>query len=157
MGNRDLGFHFPLFGRSRAGASTNYWKILKEDYAIIAATAGTGDVVAAGPWPHRAEVVAVYLTDVDGGVTANATNYATVTVTNRGTDGTGTTVIASRATDTVTTDDVSQYVPWTVTLSTTDSELIIERGETLSIAITKANSGVAVGQSVVTILYKAIE
>lgn len=154
---RDLGSHFPIYRSSTLARETDFWKIITYPVAIIAATAGTGDVVGGFVAPHRMIVTGVTLMDVDGGVTANATDYATVVVTNKGAAAGETTVVATRATDTVTDDDVTQYVPWEVTLSTTQADLIIERGEAVIVSITKANSGVAVGQSIVSINTKAIE
>lgn len=48
----------------------------------------------------------------------HAANYGTYSLINKGTAAAGTTVIASRATDTPTTDDIAAWVRWNVTMNT---------------------------------------
>ena len=74
-------------------------------------------------------------------VTANATNYATFLVTKLDSAGANGATVATFATDTVTTDDMTAFVAKTMTL--TDANVIVPAGYYLVGEITKTASGVA--------------
>lgn len=71
--------------------------------------------------------------------TGNAANYGTYQLINKGTTGTGTTVVASRSSDTVTTDDFTPYVAWPLTLNATESNLEIAPDSVLHFLATESN------------------
>jgi hypothetical protein len=83
-----------------------------------------------------------------GGITAHATNYATLVVRKRDSAYASATTIASFATDTVTTDDVTQNVPKSMG-DVAAGGLSIAAGSCITIEITKAGSGVVVRQGFV--------
>jgi hypothetical protein len=74
-------------------------------------------------------------------ITGHTANYGTLTVYNKGTAGAGTTVVAARSTNVATTNDVTSYVPWVVTLSTTAASLEVASGELLSAKFIEAGNG----------------
>lgn len=84
-------------------------------------------------------------------VTANATNYGTVLLYSADGAGGSTTTVASRATDTVTTDDMANGVPWDLVNSATAADLDVDKGEVLAFAITKAGSGVVIAAGVLQV------
>lgn len=84
-------------------------------------------------------VRAVYIADT-GGVTAHATDYGTINVAKYTAAGGSVTTVAAFASDTVTTDDVTQWVPKDLTVVDAAAELVALSA--LSVAITKAGSGV---------------
>ncbi len=89
--------------------------------------------------PYKCRVVKVaYIPDAGSAVTAHATNFATLQLK------VGSTVVADRATDTVTTDDQAAMTVWALNLSTTASNTTIAAGSALGLAITKDGSGVVV-------------
>ena len=75
-------------------------------------------------------------------VTANATNYASFIVTKLDSAGGSAAVVATFATDTVTTDDMVANVGKSMTF--TDANVIVPAGSILVGEITKTASGVAV-------------
>ena len=97
-------------------------------------------------------IVAVELVDITG-VTAHGTNSGTATVTNKGTTGSGTTSVAARATDTVTTDIITAFKPWTVTVSTTEASREVAAGESLAFKWTEAGSGQDLGGVTIAVHY----
>lgn len=98
-------------------------------------------------------VTGVKITDITG-VTANASNYGTATLYNRGTAGAGTTSVAARATDTVTTDDITAKVPWALVLSTTAADLEVAEDEALAFKWTEAGTGQDLGGALVEIEFE---
>lgn len=72
--------------------------------------------------------------------TAHADNKGTYAILNKGAAGDGTTSVASRVTDTPTTDDIAAYVPWPITLTTTLANLEIAGGRVLTIKATEAGT-----------------
>lgn len=78
---------------------------------------------------------------VDGvAKTGHANNYGTYEIINRGQAGAGTTVVASRSTDTPTTDDIDDYVAWPLTNSTTKANLEITAGDVLTFKASEEGS-----------------
>lgn len=108
---------------------------------LAAATAGTAaDMFVVCGMPGKSKVVGVdYVSD--GGVTANDTNYATLTVTVADTS------IGSFSTTTAGTGDIADGAVEAVTLSGAGSNLVAEGG-VVKLAWTKAASGVAVSGAV---------
>lgn len=90
--------------------------------------------------PVKARLVAAYYVATTGGITANATNYGTITVYKRDSAAANQLAIASFASDTATTDDVTQGAPKALTL--TAANVVVDANSTLTFAITKAASGV---------------
>lgn len=92
---------------------------------------------------HVAGVVSSVTFTPDAGVTAHGTNYRTFRLLNKGAAGSGTTVVASFATDTVTTDDLTAFVEKSIDLSATPADLVVAAGDLLVWDETVAASGVA--------------
>lgn len=92
---------------------------------------------------HVAGVVSSVTYTPEAAVTAHATNYRTFRLVNKGQAGAGSTVIASFATDTVTTDDLVAFDEKSITLSTTAADLVVAVGDILVWDETVAASGVA--------------
>jgi hypothetical protein len=107
------------------------------------ATAGTTGEEPALRAPIRLQVTAVRFI-AKAAITGHATNYATVSVENKGAAGTGTTEVASFAFDTPTTDDVAAFDEKAITLSGTAANLILVAGDVVSIKKAVAASGLAV-------------
>lgn len=79
----------------------------------------------------------------EAALTANATNFRTFRVMNKGAVGTGTTIGATFATDTVTTDDLVAFKAKDIPLSGTAANLKVAKGDVLAADETVAASGVA--------------
>lgn len=97
-------------------------------------------------------IVAVDLVDITG-VTAHADNYGTATLTNKGTAGSGSDVVAVRATDTATTDNIAADTPWPLVLSSTQANLEVGAGECLTFSWTEAGTGQDLGGALLVIHY----
>jgi hypothetical protein len=76
----------------------------------------------------------------EAALTANATNYRTFRVVNKGQNGAGSTVIASFATDTPTTDDLVAFDEKTVPLVGTPT---VAAGDIIAVDETVTGTGVA--------------
>jgi hypothetical protein len=79
----------------------------------------------------------------EAALTANATNYRTFRVINKGQAGAGTTVVATFATDTVTTDDLVAFDEKVIPLSAVAGATTVAEGDVLAADETVAASGVA--------------
>lgn len=90
----------------------------------------------------KARLKAVYFVATTGGITANGTNYATVTISKRDSAAANKLTVASFATDTVTTDDVTQGAPKAFDL--TAANIVVDALSTFTFEIAKAASGVVV-------------
>ncbi len=102
------------------------------------ATAGTDSAWNIGEVPYDATVTAVSYTP-DSTITGHASNNRTFSVINKGTDGTGTTSIATKTTTAdVTGDDESA-----LTLSGTAANLNVSTGQILEFNSDANSSGVA--------------
>lgn len=109
---------------------------------VPAATiAATQDQVI-GEAPFAGTVTSVKLVP-EAALTANATNYRTFRVVNKGAAGAGTAVVASFATDTPTTDDLVAFDEKVVTLSVTPANLVVAAGDVLAADETVTASGIA--------------
>jgi hypothetical protein len=87
-------------------------------------------------------------------VTAHGTNYATFTVTKRTSAGASAATVATFATDTVTTDDMTAFAP--VALTLTDANVVVPDGYVLTGKVTKAASGVAVASATAQALISVV-
>ena len=99
--------------------------------------------------PVACKVVSAHITCTSAGITAHATNYATFDVSKRDGAGGAAAVAATFATDTVTTDDVTQWVPKALTVTAANASLTA--GSVLTFKGTASGSGVAVPTSVLTV------
>lgn len=114
-----------------------------------AATVSTEPVFRA---PFDLTVTAVHFIP-GGAATANATNNATLSLVNKGTDGTGTTAVATRAADTPGTDDQADHVPWDLTVSATVADTEVAAGEVLAIDKAVAGTGLAIAAGGVFVIH----
>jgi len=97
-------------------------------------------------------IVAIDAVDITG-ITAHASNNGILTVTNKGTTGSGTTSVAARTTDTVSTDDIDAFAAWAITLSTTQANLEVAAGESLAFKLTEAGTGQDLGGVAIAVHY----
>jgi hypothetical protein len=107
-------------------------------------TAGTVQDFVIGEAPYAGTVTEVTIIP-EAAVTANATNYRTFRVVNKGQAGSGTTVVASFATDTVTTDDLAAFDEKALTLSAVEGATTVAEGDVLVADETITAAGVAHG------------
>lgn len=108
------------------------------------ATKGTTQNRVIGEAPVTGVVTEVTVIPV-ANVTANGTNYRTLTVQNRGASGSGTTAVAALALDTPTTDDLTAFDEKEIPLSGTASNLAVTEGDVLAVVETVTGEGVAHG------------
>jgi hypothetical protein len=104
------------------------------------ANAAQDQVIDEAPTDGKVESVTI---TPEAALTAHATNYRTFRVVNTGQDGAGTTVVASFATDTPTTDDLVAFDEKSIPLSATAANLLVSEGDVLAVDETVAASGVA--------------
>jgi hypothetical protein len=95
-----------------------------------------------GEAPFAGTVTAVSIVPEANG-TANATNYRTFTVQNKGAAGSGSTAVAALPTDTPTTDDLKAFDEKALTLSGTAANLEVSAGDILAVVETVAAEGLA--------------
>lgn len=79
----------------------------------------------------------------EANLTANGTNYRTFRLVNKGQSGSGSTVIATFATDTPTTDDLAAFDEKTIPLSGVAGATTVAEGDVLAVDETVTASGVA--------------
>lgn len=103
------------------------------------ATAGTADEFPLVRVPYNASLVAAYWIP-KAAVTADATNYVTLTVRNRGAAAAGTAKPASRSY--AATNSVA-FVAEAMTLSATAADLLLTAGDILTAEKLQAGTGVA--------------
>lgn len=118
-----------------------FTQVLKATIPAPSAANTAQDTVIAEA-PFDCEVTEVTFIS-EGAVTANATNYRTLRVVNKGTDGSGSTVVASLALDTPTTDDLAAKDEKAIPLSSTAADLEVDQGSVLIFDETVASAGVA--------------
>lgn len=109
---------------------------------VPAAGAAVTQDEAIGEVPFDGSVTGASITP-EANLTANATNYRTFQIVNKGLDGNGTTVIATFATDTVTTDDLADFDEKAITLSVVADATDVLQGQILAAVETVAGTGVA--------------
>jgi hypothetical protein len=107
-------------------------------------TANAAQDQVVGEAPFAGTVTSVSITP-EAAVTAHGTNYRTFRLVNKGAAGSGSTVVASFATDTVTTDDLVAFDEKELTLSGTAANLVVAAGDVLAADETVAAGGVAHG------------
>ncbi len=105
-------------------------------------TANAAQDQVVGEAPFAGVVTGVSIVP-EAALTAHATNYRTFRLVNKGAAGSGTTVVASFATDTVTTDDLAAFDEKAIPLSGTAANLVVAEGDILVADETVAASGVA--------------
>jgi len=112
--------------------------------ATIAAqgTANAAQDQVIGEAPFAGTVTSVKIVP-EAALTAHGTNYRTFRVINKGQAGSGSTVVASLATDTVTTDDLAAFDEKNVPLSVVTGATTVAQGDVLAVDETVAASGVA--------------
>lgn len=79
----------------------------------------------------------------EAALTANGTNFRTFRLVNKGQAGAGSTVVATFATDTPTTDDLVAFDEKIIPLSGTPANLTVAENDVLAADETVAGSGVA--------------
>jgi hypothetical protein len=114
-------------------------------------TAGTAQDQVIGEASHAATVTEATLIP-EAAVAANATNYRTFRVLNRGQAGAGTTVVASLATD---TNSLVAFDEKALTLSGTAANLVVAEGDVLVADETTAGTGVAHSGYTIEVTYSA--
>lgn len=105
-------------------------------------TAGSAQDQTIGEAPVKGTVSSVSIIP-EAALTANATNYRTFRLINKGQNGAGSTVVASFATDTPTTDDLAAFDEKAIPLSGTAANLEVAEGDVLAIDETVTGTGVA--------------
>lgn len=109
---------------------------------IAAAGAAVTQDQVIGRVPFSGVVSAVSIVPEAAGV-ANATNFRTFRVINKGQAGAGATVVASRATSVPTTDDLAAFAAKAITLSGTPANLSVVAGDILAVDETVGGTGLA--------------
>ncbi len=102
--------------------------------------------------PFDLTVTAVYFIP-NAALAGTATNFATLSVVNKGLAGAGTTAVASLAIDTPTTDDLADGVPKPITLATATADKEVDAGEVLAIAKTVAGTGAVIAAGGVFVIH----
>lgn len=116
--------------------------IQKIEANVPAATIAATQDQTVGKAPFAGEVTAAYIVP-EAALTASATDYRTWSLINKGQDGNGSTVIASFASDTVTTDDLADFDEKALTLSVVADATDVAAGDILAIAETVTGNGIA--------------
>jgi hypothetical protein len=111
------------------------------------ATAGTGDEFTALVAPFNLKITGVKWVPT-AAITANGTNYFTLTLRNRGAAGSGTAVPASRS---YAATNSSAFVAEDMTLSATAADLNIAAGDVLTVEKLVTASGLAMPDGTVQI------
>lgn len=116
---------------------------------VYLATVAAGTDATLGVWraPVACEVVGVYLFN-DAALTGHATIYTTVALIKQGGNN-----IASRAIDTVTTDNVTADRAWEVTLTTTVADKKLAAGGEVQVTKTDTSTGMAITNATLQIDY----
>lgn len=114
------------------------------------ATAGTVDDWTLMVVKNDLKIVAVKLVP-NAAITANATNYFTLAVINKGADASGTTSMATRSW--AATNSVA-FVAESMTLDTTAANLLATAGQVLDLSRTVAASGLAMPDMLVEVHYQ---
>ena len=114
--------------------------VRKLEAVIPAAGATTAQDQVLGEAPFAATVSGVSFTP-DANITGHDTNYRTFALVNKGSDGNGTTTVASLAF--VAAVSATDYNESALTLSSTAADLEVEEGDILAWVETYAASGLA--------------
>jgi len=105
-------------------------------------TAGTAQDQVVGESPVTGEVTEVVIYP-EANLTANASNFRTFRLLNKGLDGNGAVVVASFATDTVTADDLADFDEKGIPLSVVAGAVNVTEGDILAMDETVGGTGVA--------------
>jgi hypothetical protein len=105
-----------------------------------AANAAQDQVIGEAPFAGTVTKVAIV---PEAALTAHASNFRTFRVVNKGQAGSGSTVVASFATDTVSTDDLAAFDEKVIPLSAVAGATTVAEGDVLAVDETVAASGVA--------------
>lgn len=132
----------------------SYWVAFSKSADDAMASTTTSETYTGVLVPVKSRLKSVKYVATTGGITANATTYATITVNKRDSAAANKLAVASFATDTVTTDDVTQGVPKEFDLTT--ANIIIAAGSTITYEIAKASTGVVVRAGTVTLELEAV-
>jgi hypothetical protein len=118
----------------------DYWDKVAADGAASTATAEHSMFRAPGP----TTITAVYYVP-DAALTANDTNYATLTLQRRNSDGTNPVTVATINTAITVAPFSGNWLQWTaVPLTLTQANLSLTAGQILTVQITKTGTGVVV-------------
>jgi len=121
VGDRMAGFKFPINLRSLASGATN----TTQEFANYVVQ-------------HDMKLAAAYATLI-ASLTGAATDYANFNIVNKGTAGTGTTIMASLAFTSGITATLE--IPKAFTLSTTAANLLLSSGEIVAVAAKGGGAG----------------
>lgn len=129
---------------------------IQGDHVLRMKVASTGNAASTGVQvvaraPFACTVQAITFTP-DAAVVADATNNATLQVTNRTTGG-GSTAVASGTT--TTGNGMTAFTPWTPSLSGTAANLNLAAGDVISIDKTVGGTGVLIPAGLVEITVRA--
>lgn len=113
-------------------------------------TAGTAESVSPVRMPHRGALTAAYWTP-RAAITADPTNYFTLSLINKGAAAGGSTSMATRSY--AATNSVA-FVPEAMTLSATAANLNFAAGDVIVVDKAVAASGLAMPQGLIVIHYK---
>lgn len=127
-------------------------RVLTEAKIPSTGNAASTGVQVIGEVPFRAVVTRVTFTP-DAAVTGATTDAPTLTCTNRGTDGLGTTAVAAKAF--ITGEDMVAYDAEDITVSATAANLNVAEGDVLSLNKTVAGSGTVIPAGKVTVYGKS--
>lgn len=130
-------------------------KELSGDLTFLIPVAGQSTAGNADEWSGFIAPFDVEVTDVtwipNAAITADATNYFSLVVKNRGA-GAGSTAIATRAYSA--TNGVA-FAPEPVTLSSTDEDRHVDAGDLVTVAKTNAGTGLAMPDGLVQVTVRA--
>lgn len=112
-------------------------------------TAGSAAEFVLGRAPFAVEVTAVRFIPA-AGITGANTNFFTITCRNRGSAGTGTTLVASK--DYTSGVNETAWVPGTVTLSGTAANLLVAEGDPLTCEKLVTGTGLGMPAGVVEVV-----
>jgi hypothetical protein len=118
---------------------------------VPAAAAGATQDTVIGECEHGGTVTGVSIIPA-AAVTAHGTNYRTLTVTNKGQAGVGSTAVSTFALDTPGTDNLVAFDEKDLPLSGT---LTVADGDVLSVAETVAAAGLAHGGYTIKVVWSA--
>lgn len=123
-----------------AGEKAPNVQVIEATVPAAGAAVTQDQVIGKAPFDGTVTAVAVIS---EAAVVANATNFRTLRVLNKGQAGAGATVVASLALDTPTTDDLAAFDEKSIPLSGTPANLAVVAGDVLAADETVAASGLA--------------
>lgn len=115
-------------------------KVIETTLPAAGAAVTQDQVIGKAPFAGIVQSVTVIS---EAAVVANATNFRTIRVLNKGQAGAGAVVVASHALDTPTTDDLAAFDEKTIPLSGTPANLVVAEGDVLAADETVAGTGLA--------------